>query len=61
MAKHSAGGGRPRHLGGLPMAWLNLAECFFSIITRQAIRRATFTSVRRKENRCTEQSKYGWR
>jgi transposase len=27
-------------------SWLNLAECFFSIITRQAIRRGSFTSVR---------------
>lgn len=27
-------------------SWLNLAEVFFSIITRQAIRRGTFTSVR---------------
>jgi transposase len=26
-------------------SWLNLAECFFSILTRQAIRRGTFTSV----------------
>ncbi len=26
--------------------WLNLVECFFSIITRQAIRRGSFTSVR---------------
>ena len=26
-------------------SWLNLVECFFSIITRQAIRRGTFTSV----------------
>jgi transposase len=27
-------------------SWLNLVECFFSIITRQAIRRGSFTSVR---------------
>jgi transposase len=27
-------------------SWLNLVEVFFSIITRQAIRRGTFTSVR---------------
>ncbi len=27
-------------------SWLNLAECFFSIITRQVIRRGSFTSVR---------------
>jgi transposase len=26
-------------------SWLNLVECFFSVITRQAIRRGTFTSV----------------
>ena len=27
-------------------SWLNLVECFFSVITRQAIRRATFTPVK---------------
>ena len=27
-------------------SWLNLVECFFSIITRQAIRRGSFTSVK---------------
>jgi transposase len=27
-------------------SWLNLVECFFSVITRQAIRRGTFTSVK---------------
>ena len=27
-------------------SWLNLVECFFSIITRQAIRRGSFRSVR---------------
>jgi transposase len=27
-------------------SWLNLVECFFSIITRQAIRRGSFTPVR---------------
>jgi transposase len=27
-------------------SWLNLVECFFSIITRQAIHRGTFTSVK---------------
>jgi transposase len=27
-------------------SWLNIAECFFSVITRQAIRRGTFTSVK---------------
>jgi transposase len=26
-------------------SWLNLVECFFSVITRQAIRHGTFTSV----------------
>lgn len=26
-------------------SWLNLVECFFSVITRQAIRRGSFTSV----------------
>ena len=42
LAKH------PRvHLHFTPTScsWLNLAECFFSIITWQAIRRGTFTSV----------------
>ena len=42
LAKH------PRvHLHFTPTScsWLNLVECFFSIITRQAIRRGTFTSV----------------
>jgi transposase len=27
-------------------SWLNLVECFFSIITRQAIRRGSYTSVK---------------
>jgi DDE superfamily endonuclease len=27
-------------------SWLNLVECFFPIITRQAIRRGSFTSVK---------------
>jgi hypothetical protein len=27
-------------------SWLNLVECFFSVITGQAIRRGTFTSAR---------------
>ncbi len=27
-------------------SWLNLVECFFSVITRQAIRRGSYTSVR---------------
>jgi transposase len=31
-------------------SWLNLVECFFSIITRQAIRRGSFTSVRQLVN-----------
>jgi len=26
--------------------WINLVECFFSVITRQAIRSGSFTSVR---------------
>ena len=26
-------------------SWLNLVECFFSVITRQAIRRGSYTSV----------------
>ena len=33
------------HFTPTSCSWLNLAECFFSIITRQAIRRGTFTSV----------------
>jgi transposase len=31
-------------------SWLNLVECFFSIITRQAIRRGSYTSVRQLTN-----------
>src|SRR5487761_1518352 len=27
-------------------SWINLVECFFSVITRQAIRRGSFTSVK---------------
>jgi len=27
-------------------SWINFVECFFSIITRQAIRRGSFTSVK---------------
>jgi len=27
-------------------SWLNLVECFFAIITRQAIRRGSFSSVK---------------
>jgi transposase len=27
-------------------SWLNLVECFFSVITRRAIRRGSFASVR---------------
>lgn len=27
-------------------SWINLVECFFSVITRQSIRRGSFTSVR---------------
>ncbi len=33
------------HLTPVSGSWLNLVEVFFSIITRQAIRRGTFTSV----------------
>jgi hypothetical protein len=31
---------------GLRLVWLNTVEIFFGIITRQAIRRGTFTSVK---------------
>ena len=34
------------HLTPTHASWLNLVESFFSIITRQAIRRVSFTSVR---------------
>lgn len=33
------------HFTPASCSWLNLVECFFSVITRQAIRRGTFTSV----------------
>ena len=33
------------HFTPTSCSWLNLVECFFSVITRQAIRRGTFTSV----------------
>ena len=33
------------HFTPTPGSWLNMAEVFFSIITRQAIRRGSFTSV----------------
>jgi transposase len=33
------------HFTPTSCSWLNLVECFFSIITRQAIRRGTFTSI----------------
>ena len=33
------------HFTPTSCSWLNLVECFFSIITRQAIRRGTYTSV----------------
>ena len=33
------------HFTATSCSWLNLVECFFSIITRQAIGRGTFTSV----------------
>jgi hypothetical protein len=43
-----AGGEPEGHLALHPdrCSWLNLVECFFSIITRQAIRRGSFTSVK---------------
>ena len=34
------------HFTPTSCSWLNLVECFCSIITRQAIRRGSFTSVR---------------
>jgi hypothetical protein len=34
------------HFAPASCSWLNLAECFFSVITRQAIRRGTFTPVK---------------
>ena len=34
------------HFTPTSCSWLNLAECFFSVITRQAIRRGSFTSVK---------------
>jgi transposase len=34
------------HFTPASCSWLNLVECFFSVITRQAIRRGSFTSVR---------------
>ena len=34
------------HFTPTSCSWLNLVECFFSVITRQAIRRGTFTSVK---------------
>ena len=36
----------PLHFTPTSGSWLNMVEIFFSIITRQAIRRGTFTSVR---------------
>jgi transposase len=33
------------HFTPTSCSWLNLVECFFSVITRQAIRRGSFTSV----------------
>jgi hypothetical protein len=35
-------------------SWLNLAEVFFSIITRQAVRRGSFTSVKEPDRRDRE-------
>ena len=34
------------HFAPTSCSWLNLVECFFPVITRQAIRRGSFTSVR---------------
>ncbi len=34
------------HLTPTGCSWINLVECFFSVITRQAIRRGSFTSVK---------------
>jgi transposase len=34
------------HFTPTSCSWLNLVECFFSVITRQAIRRGSFTSVK---------------
>jgi transposase len=34
------------HFTPTPCSWLNLVECFFSAITRQAIRRGSFRSVK---------------
>jgi len=38
--------GRAREPGRASGSWLNMVEIFFGIITRQAIRRGTFTSVK---------------
>jgi DDE superfamily endonuclease len=42
LAKHPR---TTRHFTPASGSWLNLVEVFFGIITRQAIRRGTFTSV----------------
>lgn len=34
------------HFTPASCSWLNLVECFFSVITWQAIRRGSFTSVK---------------
>jgi transposase len=34
-------------------SWLNMVEIFFGIITRQAIRRGSFTSVKELIDACT--------
>jgi len=34
------------HFTPTSCSWINLVECFFSVITRQAIRRGSFTSVK---------------
>jgi hypothetical protein len=34
------------HFTPTSCSWLNLVECFFSVITRQAIRRGSFRSIK---------------
>jgi hypothetical protein len=40
------GDSRTLHFTPTSGSWLNMVEIFFGIITRQAIRRGTFTSVK---------------
>jgi transposase len=42
------------HLTPTSCSWLNMVEIFFGIITRQAIRRGTFTSVKDLETAIRE-------